>query len=152
MMALRSALVAVSVYFLVLLSPSERRCDAFGTPKVIRRALASPSLPTTTKLMAFISTDEKSNACVSGLDDIPAKESFHRFVQSTIFATSIAFSTFSIHPAFAAITTTTTTTTSSSSITLAADDTPMAPPAYDETWNLVKKYALDQKYNGQDWD
>lgn len=150
MMALRSALVAVSVYFLVL-SPSER-CDAFGTPKVIRRALASPSLPTTTKLMAFISTDEKSNACVSGLDDIPAKESFHRFVQSTIFATSIAFSTFSIHPAFAAITTTTTTTTSSSSITLAADDTPMAPPAYDETWNLVKKYALDQKYNGQDWD
>jgi carboxyl-terminal processing protease len=26
------------------------------------------------------------------------------------------------------------------------------PPAYDEAWGLVKKYALDQKYNGQDWD
>ncbi|KAL7455486.1 hypothetical protein ACHAWC_007040 [Mediolabrus comicus] len=27
-----------------------------------------------------------------------------------------------------------------------------APPAYDEAWSLVKKYALDQRYNGQDWD
>ena len=27
-----------------------------------------------------------------------------------------------------------------------------APLAYDETWNLIKKYALDQKFNGQDWD
>jgi carboxyl-terminal processing protease len=24
--------------------------------------------------------------------------------------------------------------------------------AYDETWNLVKKYALDQSYHGQNWD
>ncbi|KAL3821727.1 hypothetical protein ACHAXA_008463 [Cyclostephanos tholiformis] len=27
-----------------------------------------------------------------------------------------------------------------------------APPAYDEAWTLIKKYALDRSYNGQDWD
>ena len=27
-----------------------------------------------------------------------------------------------------------------------------APPAYDETWNLVRKFALDRSYNGQNWD
>ena len=27
-----------------------------------------------------------------------------------------------------------------------------APAAYDETWNLVRKYALDRSYNGQNWD
>lgn len=27
-----------------------------------------------------------------------------------------------------------------------------APPAYDETWNLVRKFALDRTYNGQNWD
>lgn len=26
------------------------------------------------------------------------------------------------------------------------------PPAYDEAWNLIRKYALDRSYNGQDWD
>ena len=29
---------------------------------------------------------------------------------------------------------------------------PQPSTTYDETWNLIKKYALDQTFHGQDWD
>ena len=75
------------------------------------------------------------------------------------FACSIATMTFSyaMLPSFAAedgtsspvdITSKTIVSTSdASSATL-----PQPSTAYDETWNLIKKYALDQTFHGQDWE
>lgn len=67
-------------------------------------------------------------------------------VKPSLLAAAIAFSTaFSIQPANAAESINDVSSISSSSVI-------SAPPAYQEAWSLVKKYALDQTFHGQDWD
>ncbi len=84
------------------------------------------------------------------------------FARSSAVAASIvalsAASALSISaPSFAAdipssLTTSSSSTTSLSSISATTNVPGGAPPAYDEAWNLIRKYALDRSYNGQDWD
>ena len=70
-------------------------------------------------------------------------------VRSTVLAASLAATSLSIAlPSFA----TDIPTTSTSSFAAAGVSPHGAPPAYDETWNLVRKFALDRSYNGQNWD
>ncbi|KAL3762918.1 hypothetical protein ACHAWU_001065 [Discostella pseudostelligera] len=94
-------------------------------------------------------------------------------IRSTLMALSLAFSivtmTFSsvVLPSLAAddgastpiaVTSKTIATSSSATTPTPSSDVSIAAPvtqsstAYDETWNLIKKYALDQTFNGQDWN
>ena len=77
------------------------------------------------------------------------KDFVSNVVRPTLFAASVAFAALSSQPTFAedvnAINT-------ASSTVASASTKASAPSAYDETWNLVKKYALDQTFHGQDWD
>lgn len=68
---------------------------------------------------------------------LAAKDLWGEVVRPAVLAASVAFAAFSFQPAaFAAPPAAATT----------------APAAYDETWKLVNKYALDRKFNGQNWD
>ena len=69
-------------------------------------------------------------------------------IRPTLFAAAMAASIFSTsQPAYAGG-----DTHDNASVEASASSKLNGPPAYDEAWSLVKKYALDQKYNGQDWD
>ncbi len=75
-------------------------------------------------------------------------------------ACSIAAMTFScaVLPSFAAEDGTSTPVDIASSKTIVSTSDasgaalPQLSTAYDETWNLIKKYALDQTFHGQDWN
>jgi len=133
-------------------------CDAFIiTPGHQRLISINPS-----SLTRIYSIKKETSNNESPLNNIPVIKEWlnNSIIRSSVFAASVAFTTLSIQqPANAITIIQTTSTTSSSSITL-TDDADAAdgeiqkggPPAYDETWNLVKKYALDQSYNHQDWD
>ena len=78
---------------------------------------------------------------------IPVKDFLSGVVRPAVLAASVAFASLSSQPTFAE--------DASASVFVAPPQSTSkatAPPAYDETWNLIKKYALDQKHNGQDWD
>lgn len=90
---------------------------------------------------------------------------FGAFLRPAALAASVAFASLSVlQPAFADIdannannvassSSSPSSSPSTSSVAAApASKAASAPPAYDETWNLVNKYALDRTYNGQDWD
>ncbi|KAL9181479.1 hypothetical protein ACHAXT_010284 [Thalassiosira profunda] len=71
-------------------------------------------------------------------------------VRPAAVAAAVAFASLSLPPpAFAADAGVTSTSNAQSTSTASK---PAAPPAFDETWTLVKKYALDQSYHGQNWD
>ena len=77
------------------------------------------------------------------------------FARSAALAASIAAlvatASLSTSPSFAADAVPSSSSSSSSSSS-ATTKPGGAPAAYDETWNLVRKYALDRSYNGQNWD
>lgn len=138
-------LTSVVVVVISLLSLSfPERCDAFATPHQIQKRSMPVSPSTTSKLMDSFSDDHPdASLCIHALQDC-----FNNAVKTTVFAMSVAFATLSIQQPVFAEDISRQTATSTTSITATA----AAPAAYDETWNLVKKYALDQTYNGQDWD
>ena len=83
----------------------------------------------------------------SSFDDF-FKEISDGVIRPTLFAAAMAASIFSTsQPAYAGG-----DTHDNASVEAPASSKLNGPPAYDEAWSLVKKYALDQKYNGQDWD
>eukprot|EP00585_Thalassiosira_rotula_P008323 CAMPEP_0196151830 /NCGR_PEP_ID=MMETSP0910-20130528/34369_1 /TAXON_ID=49265 /ORGANISM="Thalassiosira rotula, Strain GSO102" /LENGTH=480 /DNA_ID=CAMNT_0041415279 /DNA_START=30 /DNA_END=1468 /DNA_ORIENTATION=- len=120
-----------------------------------QRPISSPCLSTTTSTSALrynynSNEDGKSSDALSSI--ISVREFLGSVIRPTVFAASLAFATLSNQPpaAFAEDTSADTVPdTQSTSKTVAKA---LAPPAYDEAWNLVKKYALDQSFHGQDWD
>jgi carboxyl-terminal processing protease len=70
-------------------------------------------------------------------------------VRPSLFAASVAFATLSSQPVtvYAKDVSGISAPTSYTS-----EMTPSSNSAYDEAWTLVKKYALDQKFHGQNWD
>lgn len=70
---------------------------------------------------------------------IHARDLWQSVVRPTVLAASVAFAALAVQPAAFAL--------DAAPATVAT----AAPPAYDETWNLVRKYALDQKFHGQNW-
>lgn len=73
-------------------------------------------------------------------------------VRSTALAASV-FAALAINPPSFADVPASSISVTTSSVSADVDVAPHgAPPAYDETWNLVRKYALDRSYNGQNWD
>jgi carboxyl-terminal processing protease len=84
----------------------------------------------------------------SSFDDF-FKEISDGLIRPTLFAAAMAASIFSTsQPAYAGGD----DTHDNASVDASTSSKLNAPPAYDEAWSLVKKYALDQRYNGQDWD
>ena len=76
------------------------------------------------------------------------KEFFNGIIQPSILAVAVAFAAaFSGQPTFADDVSATT-----SEITKTLTIKPTAPSVYDEAWNLINKYALDQTFHGQDWN
>ena len=71
------------------------------------------------------------------------KDVVHGFIRPAVFASALALSILPNQPAFADV-----DAVAPSSVV----ETTSRKTAYDETWNLVKKYALDQGYNNQNWD
>lgn len=150
-------LISNTVLLFVSSLLSFKTCEAFTTPGHQRLISRNPS-----SLTRIYSIKEETSNNESPLNHIPVIKEWlnNSIIRSSIFAASVAFTTLSIQQPAEANTNTIikTSTTSSSSITLtdntdAADgEVQKGPPAYDETWNLVKKYALDQSYNHQDWD
>lgn len=152
-------IILISTTLLIFVSSllSLETCDAFITPGHQRLISINPS----SSLTRIYSIKEETSNNESPLNNIPVIKEWlnNSIIRSSVFAASVAFTTLSIQPANA---NTIIQSTTSSSITLATDtantDTSDSeiqkggPPAYDETWNLVKKYALDQSYNHQDWD
>lgn len=122
--------------------------QAFAPRNSILRSPPSSSLPTTStlRLRHGASCDEQSDA--ASYPRVPPGDLIGGVVRSTAFAASVAFATLTGgQPAFADVDAAPTTVSSA-----AAPASPESPSAYYETWNLVKKYALDQSFNGQDWD
>ena len=141
----RNACVAVA-----LVSSSIALSEAFIQPAAslsIRSpaSLTSPLVPTprrSTQRTGLSSTNaDKRNQlddCFNVIRD--------GFIRPTLFAAALTASIFSSQPAFADGTPNEDVAKPTTSSKL------NGPPAYDEAWGLIKKYALDQKYNGQDWD
>ena len=71
------------------------------------------------------------------------KDLFHGIIRPAAFASALALSIVSNQPAFADV---------DAVASSAVAETTSRKIAYDETWNLIKKYALDQNYNNQNWD
>ena len=72
------------------------------------------------------------------------KEELRQWCRSTLIAVSLAATLVTPQVSLAE--------SNANSVPPTTASTQGAPPAYDETWNLIRKYALDQKFNGQDWD
>ncbi|KAK1744957.1 carboxyl-terminal processing protease [Skeletonema marinoi] len=107
-------------------------CEAFTLPTP-RRSIQRAEL-TSTNAVTRNRLDDYFNDICDG------------FIRPTLFAAALAASIFSSQPAFADGTPNEDVAQPTTSSKL------NGPPAYDEAWGLIKKYALDQKYNGQDWD
>lgn len=69
------------------------------------------------------------------------------FIRPSAFAVALAFTTALSQPVFAEEASVQAPSASTETTSIASKKT-----AYDETWNLVKKYALDQSFHGQNWD
>ena len=134
---------AVSVSLLLSSEKYHVSVTAFA-PHAHQRQILTSS-PLSTSALRYSSSDDKNN---DASPSIPVKDFVSGVVRSTVFAASVAFATLSNQPAaFAEDANANTVPAQSTSKTTAAPKS-----AYDETWNLVKKYALDQSYHGQDWD
>ncbi|KAL7549651.1 hypothetical protein ACHAWF_012919 [Thalassiosira exigua] len=135
-----SRIVARALSLLLIFSTEDRR--HFSVRAFAPRVERLPSSPRSTSLAWSKRCDEKN------LDTpyIHVKDILGGVVQPAVFAASVAFATFSSQPTFAE------DVNSMLTSNVVVSSKASAPPAYDETWNLVKKYALDQKFNGQDWD
>ena len=107
-------------------------CEAFTLPTP-RRSIQRAELTSTNAV-----TRNHLDDCFNDICD--------GFIRPTLFAAALAASIFSSQPAFADGTPNEDVAQPTTSSKL------NGPPAYDEAWGLIKKYALDQKYNGQDWD
>lgn len=96
------------------------------------------------------------NSCDDQSDDasanLPVRDFLSGVVRPTLFAASMAFAALSSQPTFAEDANFNTVPSLTASKTASTATAPTAPPAYDETWNLVKKYSLDRSFNGQNWD
>lgn len=103
--------------------------------------------------LKYSPSDEKSG---DASPSIHTNDFLRSVIRPTVFAASVAFAALSNHPAAFAevdVSVNTVSAQSSTSIMVAGPASKeSAPPAYDEAWTLVKKYALDQKFNGQNWD
>jgi len=130
----------------VVVSSSIVLCQAFTPPAALSRSvsLTSPTLAPSPRR----STELTSTRAIrrNHYDDC-FKDICDGFIRQTLFASALAASIFLSQPVFAA---------DPPNNEDGTQQTPTSklngPPAYDEAWGLVKKYALDQKYNGQDWD
>lgn len=144
MMAYRQVFVLLAPLIQCLISPTT---EAFSTiqSRPRRPNLTPPKLPVHKTCDGPQSTLTRQPSD-EGLDII--NNVFENFVNKVVrpvpFASIIALATLSTQPAFAEDASARSTTT--------AAETTSKKTAYDETWNLVKKYALDQSYNKQDWD
>lgn len=97
-----------------------------------------------TQLMSLNAVRTSNN-----LDDC-FKDILEGFIRQTLFAAAMAAFIFSSQPALAGDDTPNNT---SENVELSFISSKLKGlPAYDEAWGLVKKYALDQQFNGQDWD
>lgn len=130
----------------VVISSSIALSEAFTQPVSLSKSpvsSTSPLVPTprrSTQRTEHTSINaERRNQWDGCINDI-----CDGFIRPTLFAAAFAASIFSSQPAFADGTSDVAESTTSSKLN--------GPPAYDEAWGLIKKYALDQKYNGQDWD
>ena len=133
-----SPLVALLVLFLTSSSRRRGGCVAFRAVDVVPRLTSLSSHRH--KHDYDIVTQQGDKNHIDFIGDI---------VRSTVLAASLAATSLSIAlPSFA----TDIPTTSTSSFAAAGVSPHGAPPAYDETWNLVRKFALDRSYNGQNWD
>lgn len=111
------------------------------TPPVAIRKYASMTKESPKKLTS-------TNAVRGSSFDDFFKEISDGVIRPTLFAAAMAASIFSTsQPAYAGG-----DTHDNASVEASTSSKLNGPPAYDEAWSLVKKYALDQKYNGQDWD
>jgi C-terminal processing protease CtpA/Prc len=141
--------INVCVVAVVVSSSSIVLCQAFTPPAAISRSVsfASPALAPTPRRSLQRAELTSTNAIRRNHFDDCFKDICDGFIRPTLFASALAASIFCSQPVFAA------DTPSSAD---GAQPTPSSklngPPAYDEAWGLVKKYALDQKFNGQDWD
>lgn len=123
-------------------------CQAFTPPTsaLSRSASLPPPLEPPRRCMQRAEVTSTNTVRRNRFDDC-FKDICDEFIRPTLFAAALAASIFSSQPAFAA-------DTSNEDVAQPTGTSSKlnGPPAYDEAWGLVKKYALDQKYNGQDWD
>ncbi|KAL7516207.1 hypothetical protein ACHAWX_001248 [Stephanocyclus meneghinianus] len=95
--------------------------------------------------------------CVQLDDDasisLSPKDFLNGFIRPTIFSVTLSFATILSQPVenarALAPSEASAPVSEVTSVTAAAT---LKKSAYDETWNLVKKYALDQSFHGQNWD
>ena len=121
-------------------------CHAF-TPTFSRSVSLTPHhlIPTTSHSVQKVELISTKAINRNPLDDY-LNDICDDFIRPTLLAAALAASFVTSQPAFAE--------------NVASDDVSSptlssklnGQPAYDEAWGLIKKYALDQTFNGQDWD
>ncbi|KAL3796665.1 hypothetical protein HJC23_009965 [Cyclotella cryptica] len=140
-------------------SLTQRRAEAF-TPIVSRARYDSTSPDRQickTDVCGNASQFNKLPSSSVNLDvDVPfslfPREFFRGVIRPAVFAVTLSFATILSLPVDnARALAQTEASAPASEVTSMTAATPKKS-AYDETWNLVRKYALDQSFHGQNWD
>lgn len=130
-------------WFIFFLSISGPQSEAFS---LFQTRLPLTSTPQKLSLCKSQNRSEQQSSSPTNIGaDVILNDLVTRVFRPTVFAVSLALTMALTQPVFA-------DDTSAPALSSAAGVTTSKKDAYDETWNLVKKYALDQSFHGQNWD
>jgi len=145
-MAKRRVLVLLAPLMQCLISPTT---DAFSFSTGIQsrpRFTVTPPKPQAHNTCDGLQSMLNRHPSDEGLDTHNVITNFvNGVIRPASFASILALAALSTQPAFAE-------DGSALSPTTPAAESTSKRTAYDDTWNLIKKYALDQSYNNQNWD